>query len=458
MGVRGRRAARRAEEGEAPEPRHVERRQHGGQGQHREDRPVVRPGQVEDRVLREESREERQAADRGHPDREGHERELHPPGEPAQLENILLVVAAVDDGAGAEEEQRLEEGVGRQVEHGRADAGGDHQPVLPVRGDERAEPEGRDHVAELGERGVGQDLLDVALDEGAERGVERGGGADPKDDGQRLRDHQDVDPAEHVDAGRDHRGGVDQGGDGRRALHRVGQPDLERELGGLAHRPAEQQQRDQPAEHMAVAEGGEVDGAVGPVAEDDAEQEAEVAHAVRDERLLGRLARRGLLVPVADQQPGAEPHQLPKDEHHEKIVGQHQAEHREHEHRQAAEVPAPGRVVTEVAERKHVHAQADHGDDHEHQRREVVELEAERERERAQLQPGPRNLAARPAQGEEGRAGQDEDGGRHGHHRGERARAAQDERDDRGRGQRREEDEEGERNGRHGGGVSVSAR
>ena len=39
---------------------------------------------------------------------------------------------------------------------------------------DRAQPEGGDHVAELRERRVGEDLLDVALRDGAERGVERG--------------------------------------------------------------------------------------------------------------------------------------------------------------------------------------------------------------------------------------------------------------------------------------------
>ena len=54
-------------------------------------------------------------------------------------------------------------------------------------GSERTQPKRRDHVAELRERGVSQDFLDVALRDGAERGVERGGGADPHDDGERVR-------------------------------------------------------------------------------------------------------------------------------------------------------------------------------------------------------------------------------------------------------------------------------
>ena len=51
-------------------------------------------------------------------------------------------------------------------------------------------------------------------------------------------------PGDEVDAGVDHRRGVDQGRDRGRALHRVRQPDVERELGALADGAAEDQQGD----------------------------------------------------------------------------------------------------------------------------------------------------------------------------------------------------------------------
>ena len=54
-----------------------------------------------------------------------------------------------------------------------------------------------------------------------------------------------VGAGDHVDAGVDHRGGVDQGADRGRALHRVRQPDVQRELGALADRAGEEQQGDQ---------------------------------------------------------------------------------------------------------------------------------------------------------------------------------------------------------------------
>ena len=81
---------------------------------------------------------------------------------------VLDGVHAVDDRAGAEEEAGLEEGVRHQVE----DAG-------PIRADADAD----EHEAELAHRAVGEDLLDVVLEEADGRREERRGGADEGDDG-----------------------------------------------------------------------------------------------------------------------------------------------------------------------------------------------------------------------------------------------------------------------------------
>ena len=73
----------------------------------------------------------------------------------------------VDDGARGEEEERLEERVGGQVEHGRVRA---------------AAADGHDHVAELRKGGVGEDALDVVLLDGDQRGEDGGEAADEGDD------------------------------------------------------------------------------------------------------------------------------------------------------------------------------------------------------------------------------------------------------------------------------------
>ena len=55
---------------------------------------------------------------------------------------------------------------------------------------------------------------------------------------------EDVAARDHVDAGGDHGGGVDEGGDRRGAFHRVGQPDVERDLRGFAGGAEDQEQGD----------------------------------------------------------------------------------------------------------------------------------------------------------------------------------------------------------------------
>ena len=92
-------------------------------------------------------------------------------------------------------------------------------------------------------------------------------------------------------------------------------------------------------------------------------------------------------MPVVNEQVGAEADELPKNEHHEKIIGEHDAEHRKHEDGETAEVAGLGRVFVHVAEREDVNAETDDADDHQHQRGEVIELKADREGEVAQAEP-----------------------------------------------------------------------
>ena len=137
----------------------------------------------------------------------------------------------VDHRAGAEEQQRLEEGVGHQVEHRRGvgrDAGGE------------------EHVAELRAGRIGDDALDVVLHQADRGGEDRGRGADDGDDGERVRrvfEHRRQ-AADHEHAGGHHRRGMDQRRDRRRAFHRVRQPGVQAELRRLAHGADEQQQAD----------------------------------------------------------------------------------------------------------------------------------------------------------------------------------------------------------------------
>ena len=145
--------------------------------------------------------------------------------------HVLLVVDGVDHRSRIEEQQALEEAVRHEVEDGRRP--GPH-------------PERGEHVAQLRQGGVGEHALDVGLGERDRGRQDRGEDADRGHDDHRLRGvgEDRVGAGHEVDAGVDHGRGMDEGRHRRRALHRVGQPDVERELGALADRAGEDEQGD----------------------------------------------------------------------------------------------------------------------------------------------------------------------------------------------------------------------
>jgi hypothetical protein len=300
---------------------------------------------------------QRQRADDHHPVGDGDQL-----AQTAHLAHVLLVGNGMDDRAGAKEQQRLEEGVGEQVE--------DRRRI-------EAHAERDEHVAELRAGRIGNDALDVVLHQADGGGEEGGERADEGDDEKRcVRQFEDRrQPRQHEHAGRDHGGGVDQRRDRRRALHGVGQPGVQRHLRRLAHRAHEQQQADdgqrarlrqrpvKEAEHRRARlvgalgdrrrigeDGVEIDRAEQHEHAEQAEQEAEIADAVDDEGLDGGGTCRRPLIPEADQQVGGETDAFPAEEHLHQIVGRHQHQHGEGEQRQIGEEARPVRVVVHVAD------------------------------------------------------------------------------------------------------------
>ncbi len=75
----------------------------------------------------------------------------------------------------------------------------------------------------------------------------------------------------------------------------------------------------------------EVEGADKRPQDQQSDDEPGVADAVGDERLVGRVRGALPFVIEADEQVRADAHQLPADEHLEKVVGQDEVEHREAE-------------------------------------------------------------------------------------------------------------------------------
>ena len=368
-----RRAAEAAAEGERVEPEHVEGGERRGGDADRPQRaavaahPVRRP---QDLVLREEAGEERDAGDREAAHQHGHVRPGQQLAQPAHLAQVLLAGERVDQRARAEEQERLEERVGEDVEDARA---------------ERADPAGQEHVAELAHGRVGEHALDVGLDEGDRGGEKRRRRADHRDHQHRVRSVR-VDrrrAGDHVDPRGHHRGRVDQRRDGRRALHRVGQPDVERQLRALAGGACEEQETDQ-GEGAAPAcldrelrRGGhhapEVERAERDEDQEHPDQEEGVAHAVDDERLLAGVARALFLEPEPDQQVGAQPHPLPAHEQHRVVPGQHQGEHREHEQVEVGHEARVAGVLAHVADRVDVDQEAHEGHEQHHHRRQRIE-------------------------------------------------------------------------------------
>jgi hypothetical protein len=232
----------------------------------------------------------------------------------------------MDHAAGAEEEQRLEEGVGIEVEH--ADAVG------------LRHGEADEHVAELTDGGVRQHPLDVVLHQRDGGGEERGEAPNVAHHRQRSRirgggvDREE--PRYQIDACRHHRRGVDQRAHRRRAFHRVRQPDVQRELRGLAHRAAEDQDHRRGDDELVGMQRrrvqlDEVERARRHEEQQDADHEAEVAQARGDEGFERGGRRIGAVVPEADQQVRAEAHQLPADEDDQEVRRQYEDQHRERE-------------------------------------------------------------------------------------------------------------------------------
>ncbi len=343
-------------------------RQHRGEGAHSPEGRAEGEAVQEHVALGPKAREQREASDGEPSDEEGHRRDRHHPGEGPHRLHVLLVVHGMDDRAGAEEQESLVEGVREHEEDGRVVG---------------ADPRGEEHVAQLGDRRIGEDLLDVVLGTGDRRPQQRRRRPDYGDDvrGVRRPEEDGVDPAHQVDPGRDHRGGVDEGRDGRRAFHGVRQPGIERDLGRLAHGAAEQQQPDGDEGGLAhrgeVGEHGVVLETAGAlVDEEQGDEEGGVADPVEDHRLFGRARGAVALEPEADEEVGADAHALPAEEEEQEVVRQHEQQHGGDEEVQVEEELREVLVVLHVADRVEVDEGAHPRHEGRHRHRERVDEKA----------------------------------------------------------------------------------
>ena len=98
----------------------------------------------------------------------------------------------------------------------------------------------------------------------------------------------------------------------------------------------------------------------------DTNQEEHIGEAGHDECLLrggdGRLQR----IVEADEQVGADTHELPEHVHLEDVRGEHQAQHRHREETQERIVALEALLTVHIAERVDMNHQRHRGDDDEH--------------------------------------------------------------------------------------------
>src|SRR5262249_37768353 len=137
----------------------------------------------------------------------------------------------VDDRARAQEEQRFKVGMRGEVEN---------TPAVVMRGF------AHEHIAQLADGRIGQDALDIELEDSDGRGKERCYSADDADNYQRTcRDlEQRVGARNKVNPCCDHCGSVNERADGRRTFHGIRQPHVQWQLRRLGSTGEEEQQAD----------------------------------------------------------------------------------------------------------------------------------------------------------------------------------------------------------------------
>ncbi len=141
-------ASRLSKEYDHDRSRDVKRGQERSCQADHKDRRVVLESEREDRVFAKKPAKWRATDQCQRADEKCNERDFQTPGQPTHVPDVLFVMKADNDRAGSEKEKRFEKRVSEQVKHRRL---------------VRCQAHRHHHVAQLGDRGVGQDSFDIEL-------------------------------------------------------------------------------------------------------------------------------------------------------------------------------------------------------------------------------------------------------------------------------------------------------
>ena len=191
-------------------------------------------------------------------------------------------------------------------------------------------PNAHEHEANLTDRGIGQNSLQVGLSQGIEashEGRQATDGCDNRCHGVDA-DQERCRAGDEINTSRDHSCGVNQGRDRRRAFHRIWQPDIKWNLCRLCCSGPEEEETDsktvefadlsQHSEHVFV---GQVVIRYDCPEPEKADCETQVADSVDEKCFFGGSGGRWFFMPEADQEIAASTNAFPEAVSQDIVVG-----------------------------------------------------------------------------------------------------------------------------------------
>ena len=205
--------------------------------------------------------------------------------------------------------------------------------------------------------------------------------------GQRQRPDPDIRAAQHrrhardeVDPGLHHCRGMQVGRYRRGGRHRAGQPEMEREL----RRFREAARKHKHHHHEIERIGGkaahrrhlrQAEGACDRTHNDQPRQKRQPADARDEQGLLRLVPRIALVMVIAHQQEGRDRRAFPRHEQRDRVIRQHQPQHRGREQRHQRQQPRQPNILAEIFRRIEKADRADPGDHQREEQRQRINAE-----------------------------------------------------------------------------------